>query len=481
MSQEQESQRPLVVDLDGTLIKTDLLVETANAFIVRRPFSILQLLRWLLKGKAELKARLAGAVALDVATLPYNADLLAWLRHEKAHGRELVLATASHRLLAEQVARHLQLFDRVLATEGAVNLKAIAKRDALVGLFGRQGFDYVGDHGCDAAVWASAARAHVVGSPARMPRTVRRAGNAGHTIVSGRRPLVALVKAMRPHQWLKNLLVFVPLLAAHAYGDAERLLQAVTAFFAFGLAASGVYLLNDLVDVAADRHHGRKRHRPFASGELGLMHGWLAWPSLLVAAFAMASMLPPMFAAAVAVYVAASTLYSLWLKRVPVLDVLVLAGLYTLRIIAGAAAVAAPLSFWLLSFSMFIFLSLAFMKRYSELKAVREAHGDSMLRGRGYASGDLDLVSSVGGSSGQVAVLVLALYIHDTPTAGLYAEPRFIWLACPLLLYWISRAWMIAHRGQMHQDPILFAMQDRVSWMVAALLALVFVLARVAW
>ena len=474
--------RPLVVDLDGTLIKTDLLAETASTFLVQRPLRALQLVAWLAQGRAELKAKLARAVQVDVSVLPYHAELLAWLRGEKAKGRRIVLATAADRVLADRVADHLQLFEHVLATEGKVNLKAGAKRDALVQLYGEGGFEYIGDDESDLVVWRSASQAHMVSGSADLRERVRPHGNLGRIFApDAGSPAIALLKAMRPHQWLKNLLLFVALFAAHLYGSTTSVMQAGMAFLAFGLAASSVYLLNDLVDVTADRRHASKRHRPLAAGELSLVRSWLAWPLLLVAACGLALPLPRDFMAILLLYVLASSMYSLWLKRVPVLDVLMLAGLYTLRIVAGAAAIAVPLSFWLLAFSMFVFLSLAFMKRYAELKSAREADPARALQGRGYSPQDLELVSSLGTAAGQVAVLVLALYIQDAHTSASYTEPRFIWLACPLVLYWISRAWMIAHRGRMHHDPILFALRDRVSWGVAVLLGAVFILAKSPW
>ena len=483
MSLAATAERPLVVDLDGTLVKTDLLVESASAFLVARPLHMLWLLGWLVRGRAVLKAQLAEAATIDVATLPYNQELLAWLEQEKARGRSLVLATASHRRLADAVAGHLQLFDRVLATDGTLNLKSEAKRDALVGLYGDGGYDYVGDAGADAAVWQSAGQAHAVTRSGRLPSVLRDHPNPGRAIRAATSlPAAALVRAMRPHQWLKNLLLFVPLVAAQRSGEPGAWVQALLGFLAFGLVASSVYLFNDLADVKADRHHARKRHRPFASGELAVLHGWIAWPLLLGAGLALSLLaLPRPFAATLVLYACTSTLYSLWFKQVPVLDVLVLAGLYTLRIIAGAAAIDVPVSFWLLSFSMFLFLSLAFMKRFSELQAARDAEQAEPLRGRGYGPRDLELVAGLGAAAGQVAVLVLALYVHDPRTAALYAEPRLVWLACPLLLYWILRAWLLAHRGQVNQDPILFAVQDRVSWIVVLLLGGVFALAKVAW
>lgn len=473
----------LVVDLDGTLIKTDLLAETASRFLIDQPFRFFKLLVWLAEGKSALKSRLAESTCIDVASLPYNEELLILLRTEKARGRRIVLATASHRLLAEQVAVHLNLFDEVLATDGITNLKASAKRDALVCRYGEQGFDYVGNDWPDVTVWQSAAKAHLVSNSASLIEKVRSYGNLGVLMGDGKPPLaVALFKAMRPHQWMKNLLVFIPLLAAHQYMHVASVMQAFLAFVVFGLTASSVYLLNDLVDVVDDRHHARKRHRPLASGNLSLLHGWAAWPVMLLSAFLLAGPvggMPWRFIASLALYVVLTMAYSLRLKQVPIVDVLTLAALYTLRIIAGAAAIAVPLSFWLLLFSMFLFLSLAFIKRYSELRAAREAGKVGILRGRGYDPQDLELVSSLGGSAGYTAVLVLALYVQDAHTASLYAAPQLIWLACPLLLYWISRAWLIAHRGNMHDDPIVFALKDRVSWAIVALFAAVFVLARV--
>lgn len=472
----------LVVDLDGTLIKTDLLAETASRFLIEQPFRFFKLLVWLAEGKGALKSHLAQCTSIDVASLPYNEELVSWLRAEKSQGRRIVLATASHRVLADLVSAHLGLFDDVFATDGNTNLKAKAKRDVLIGRYGEHGFDYVGNDWPDISVWQTAAKAHVVSGSRRLIEKVRSHGNLGILMGDGKPPVaVALFKAMRPHQWTKNLLVFIPLLAAHQYIHIVSVMQALLAFVVFGLAASSVYLLNDLVDVADDRHHARKRNRPMASGNLSLLHGWIAWPVLLLLAFALAGLvggLPWRFMAILGGYFGLTLAYSLRLKQIPIVDVLTLATLYTMRIIAGAAAIAVPLSFWLLSFSMFVFLSLAFIKRYSELRVARDAGQVGTLRGRGYDPQDLELVSSLGGSAGYTAVLVLALYIQDSNTASLYATPTIIWLACPLLLFWISRAWLIAHRGNMHDDPIVFALKDRLSWIIVSLFIAVFVLAK---
>jgi len=473
--------RCLVIDLDGTLIRTDLLVESTSQFLIQHPFQFFKPLLWFLRGKTTLKHELAQRVNLDVAALPYNTDVLDWLRAEKQSGRRLVLATASHRHWAEQVAQHLRLFDDVLATEGDVNLKSEAKAHALVNRFGERGFDYVGNDWPDLQVWARAHTAHVVDAPASLLQRTQAQGPVGQVFDSGApSSLMALLKAMRLHQWMKNLLVFAPLMAAHQYADVARDGLALLAFVAFSLTASSVYLLNDLVDVQDDRHHARKRHRPFASGSLSLAMGWLLWPLLWVAAAVLSlTCMPPMFSLSLGVYFVLTVAYSLYLKQLAVLDVLTLATLYTLRIMAGAAAIDVPLSFWLLLFSMFIFLSLALIKRYSELKVARDAGKTGALRGRGYEPDDLELVSSLGGSSGFIAVLVLALYIQDGQAEHLYAHPQLIWLVCPVLLFWISRAWLIAHRGHMHDDPIVFALKDKVSWGVGFFMLGVMALARV--
>jgi 4-hydroxybenzoate polyprenyltransferase len=472
---------PLVIDLDGTLIKTDLLLESANSFVFRYPMRVFKIIGWLAEGKSALKTHLAEVNHLDPESLPYNQSLLAWLREEKTKGRRLILATASHRLLAEKIAAHLDLFDEVLATEGDINLKSSYKRDALLERYGEKGFDYIGNEEADLPIWKVAGRAYAVSSSAKLIAEVKSIGNLERVFSDERGTfLPSLIRSIRPHQWMKNLLVFVPLLATHRYDDTASLLYVLMAFIIFGLTASSVYLLNDLIDVMDDRNHPRKKNRPFAAGDLSLLRGWVAWPLLLGAAFVSAFFFMPVpFTVVLIAYFFLTLVYSLRLKQSAIVDVIMLAGLYTMRVIAGATVIAAPLSFWLLTFSMFIFLSLAFIKRFSELKMVRDKGRDGKLQGRGYIQEDLEVVSSMGTGAGYLAVLVLALYIQDSHTAVLYQTPELIWLACPLLLYWISRMWLIAHRGNMHDDPIVFAIKDRKSWFVGFLFVAIFALARV--
>jgi len=472
------STLPLVVDLDGTLIKTNLLYEATSWFVTRHPLRIASLVRWMLGGRGVLNARLAEACVIEAAVLPYNDVLVAWLFEQKKKGRCLVLAAGSHRQLAESVAQHLACFDEVLTTEREIDLTSHCRRDLLISRFGEKGFDYVGSSASDLVVWQAANHAHVVSSSQRLISKVRSLGNIAEVFDIGSPPyLSSMCKALRPYQWSKNILVFVPLCAGHRYGDEANIVQTLLAFIVFCFTASSSYLLNDLADVADDRHHSRKRYRPFAAGHLSLLHGWLIWPSLLFLAFAIAILLmSPAFVGCLATYFVLTTAYSLRLKQSAAIDVLALAGLYTLRIVAGAAATDIPLSFWLMNFSMFIFLSLALMKRFSELKAIRLGSADR-IRGRGYGYNDANIVSGLGTASGYIAVLVLALYVQDIHSAELYRSPKFIWYMCPLLLFWISRAWLIAHRGEMHDDPVIFALKDRVTWWIGACVVVVFGLA----
>jgi len=466
---------PLVVDLDGTLIRSDLLLESGLMFVRQHPLRALAPLAWLASGKAHLKGELARHTELDVAGLPYDTRVIALIEEERAKGRQIILATASHQTYADQVAQHLKLFDQVLATAGGTNLSARRKRDRLVQEFGDKGFDYVGNSADDLPVWASARHAYVVNPERGVEARARALGNVERIVPSEVNPLRAWAKAMRFHQWAKNMLVFVPLLASHKVGRVDLLLDGMLAFLFFGLCASSVYLLNDLLDLPDDRQHATKRQRPFASGALSLKSGLLAFPALLVVAFAGSLwLLPPMFAAALAGYYVMTLAYSLVLKRRMVVDVITLALLYTVRIIAGTFAFAVAATFWMLAFSMFIFLSLALVKRYAELHDARNRGKTQPSSGRGYYTEDLPMLASLGGAAGYMSVMVLALYIQDQNTMALYRHPKLIWLACPLMLFWISRTWLMTHRGEMNEDPVVFAIKDKISLATGALFGMIF-------
>ncbi|HEY2347299.1 MAG TPA: UbiA family prenyltransferase [Xanthomonadaceae bacterium] len=454
----------LAVDLDGTLLKTDLLVESALELLSHRPWMVFRFPFWLMRGKAHLKREIARRVELDLASMPWDERVLGLVR-EHSGRRPLALCTASDEKLASAVAEHLGMFDVVLASDGSRNLSGPAKAAVLCERYGERGFDYAGNERADLAVWAQARAAIVVNAPASLARAAGRSCTLDrHWPAEGPR-WKSWTRELRLHQWLKNILVFVPMLAAHQFLDPQAWLRCATGWFAFSLCASSTYLVNDLLDLTADRHHPGKRNRPFASGRLPLTHGLIVAPLLMLAAFGVAFRLSPFFAGVLAVYYVLTLAYSFRLKKRVMVDVIALAGLYTVRIIAGSVLVATPPSFWLLAFSMFLFLSLAMVKRYTELLGL-VSRGKDKASGRGYSVEDLPLVQSLGAASGYQAVLVLALYINSTASELLYRRPQVLWLLCPLLLYWISRVWIIAHRGLMREDPVVFAATDRTSQVI---------------
>jgi len=464
----------IAVDLDGTLTLTDTLHESALCLLRDRPVNVLALPFWLLGGKAALKAQVADRVDLNVSTLPYNTALIDWLKEERAAGKWIVLCTATDIRVAQAVADHLGLFDEVLASDGLTNNAGVKKRAALEAKYGVKGYDYAGNSAADIAVWAGARQAIVVNATDAITKQAAQVATVSKVFSPQAVTLSHWRRVFRVHQWLKNLLLFVPLLAAHQIGNVQSLSTLILAFVSFSLCASAVYMANDLLDLESDRKHPRKRHRPFASAAVPIKVGAVLTPLFSIASLALGLAVGTAFTAWLVVYFLLTCAYSLWLKRLALIDCLTLAALYTLRIIAGAAVVAITLSFWLLAFSVFIFLSLAFVKRYAELQVQA---GNSHAHGRGYAVTDAPLVQTLGITAGYAAVLVLALYLHGETVVTLYAQPQLIWFAVPLMLFWVSWVWMKAHRGEMHDDPIVFAIKDKASLAVAVLTAVSFLLA----
>jgi 4-hydroxybenzoate polyprenyltransferase len=470
------SSLPLCVDCDGTLLRTDLLHESVLVLVKRRPLSVFLLPFWLLRGKAYLKQRIAERVRIDVGALPYDERVLALVRDARAAGRTTVLATASPRGQADAVAAHLALFDVVVATDGGTNVSGSHKAERLETLYGRRGFVYAGNSRTDLPVWEKSGGAIVVGAPASLAAAAAKLVPVLAVLSRPAPSLRPYAEAIRVHQWLKNLLVFVPLLAAHRLDDPRAVWLSGLAFGAFCLCASAVYVINDLLDLAADRAHERKRNRAFASGAIPVAHGIVLAPLLLGLAIGVATQLPPLFALALLGYFVATCLYSFWLKNQVIVDIMLLASLYTVRILAGAAATSIVPSFWLLAFSMFLFLSLATVKRYSEMLVVLQRSA-TRTAGRGYFVSDLPVLLSLGTSAGYSAILILALYVNGGDTASLYANRWPLWLVPGALLYWISRIWMKTHRGEMHDDPVVFAATDRQSWALAIVVAIAVFLA----
>jgi len=469
---------PLCVDLDGTLLRTDLLHETLLQLLRAEPWKVPLLPLWLAGGKAAFKRRVAGGVELDAALLPYREDLLEWLRSEKAAGRRLVLATASDGELARAVATHLGLFDEVFASDGTTNAGGDAKRDLLVARFGEKGFDYAGDAPVDLPVWRAARRAVLVATSPGLAKEAGRQTEVEREFPPERLSVRSFAEAVRVRQWVKNLLVFVPVLTALRIRDGEALASAALAFVALSLCASGLYVVNDLVDLPSDRGHRTKRKRPFASGALPVRLGALLVPLLLAASALVAAYLPLSARVLLGTYLVSATLYTFWLKKKVLVDVFALALLYTLRVLLGGAAAGIPVSPWLLAFSIFVFLSLAFAKRASELFNLRAENREGA-SGRDWFVWDNLAVTMLGVASAYLAGLVLAIYVHSEDVKRLYGHPGWLWALVPLCLYWMSRVWILVGRGAMDEDPIVFATRDRVTfWLALVTLAFLLMAAR---
>lgn len=463
---------PLCVDLDYTLLRTDTLHECFLDVLRQRPARLLMIPLWLVRGRVLLKRKLAESCDFDPATLPYRQELVCDLRTAREAGRKLVLATAADAGIARKVADHLGLFDVVLTSDGRTNLKGASKGHVLATSFGTGQFDYVGDNQGDIAVWQCARRAWVVGFPAAVERVKREHIEVERVYTPRRIPTwKAFLRVLRPHQWVKNLLIFVPIAAAHSFFDLTRWWQAGLMFTAFSMSASAGYIVNDLLDVRSDRVHATKRTRPFASGDLALPLG-IAAPILFLVALAIALVLPGRSALIVAAYFAVSVLYSRVLKAKPIADVIVLTCLYGLRIIAGGESTRIAVSVWLLSLSTFIFLSLALAKRSTELRLTQRS-GLPAPQSRGYQFGDLPLIDTMGVAAGYLSSMVMMVYLQSAEVLRMYRHPRYLWLVLPILLSWVSHVWLIAHRGEMTDDPVVFVMTNPVSLFLMAAAAAV--------
>lgn len=485
-----DQEIPLYVDLDGCLLRTDTLWESFAAALRAHPVLACLALGALLRGRAALKQRLASIGRPDIGSLPLHRAFLGWLREQHEQGRRLILATAADAAIAGQVVDTVRsnqgdpLFAGALSSDGATNLKGAAKLAAIRADADGQPFDYCGNGPEDLVIFAAARGAIVVGASRRTVEAAQRAATV-LAIHDPRHPIGermgAWLRAVRPHQWLKNLLVLVPLATSFHFDDARAVGCAALAFVAFSLAASSGYLLNDLLDLASDRLHPRKRARPFASGELPVRDGFVAAAILFFAAIALALLIGAAFTFWVLVYLAMTGVYSAVGKRVALLDVTILAGLYTVRVLAGGAAIVVEVSFWLLAFSVFLFFSLALVKRCAELVAQLE-RSERTAEGRSYAPDDLPVLQMLGVSTSVAALVVLALYTQIPEVLQRYAAPKILWLILAGLLILLGRLWLATARGRMHDDPLVFLMQDAASrWIVVSLLVLFTAAALLHW
>jgi 4-hydroxybenzoate polyprenyltransferase len=455
----QASNKPLCVDLDGTLIRTDLLHEALFMLLRINVLYIFMIPIWLLAGKAHLKAQIARRVMPDAKGLPFNAELLQWLKDQKKSGRELVLATASHQRYATAVAEHLKIFNSVEASNDTVNLSSSVKADRLVERFGEGGFDYAGNSKDDFKVWDKARRAIVVGREADAIKYARKQHAQRLQEKQEKSRLRVWLKAMRVHQWLKNTLLFVPAILDFQVFEMITFLHLALAFFAFSLCASGVYLINDMIDIEVDRKHKTKCKRPIASGLISVSDALFASICLFSASLFISQFLPLAFTGILLLYFFITAIYSFFLKRLLLIDVLTLAGLFTIRVVAGSAAVGGMVSTWLLAFCVFFFLSLALVKRFVEISG-QLTHSNRATSGRGYQPIDLETLGQAGMTSGFASVVVLALFIDSPMISQTFSNPQLIWLVCPLVLYLLMRIWVLARRNEMNDDPVVFLMTD---------------------
>jgi 4-hydroxybenzoate polyprenyltransferase len=475
MSNKNKTQF-IAVDLDGTITFTDTLHESVLTLVRNKPFFLFLLPFWLIKGVAYLKLKVAEISLLDVKTLPYNLPLIDWLKVQKTNGKKIILCTAANERVAFAVSEHLGFFDYVIASDANTNLKSTKKRNALEKRFGTKGYDYAGNSNADIEVWAGARHAIVVNASSAVHQNATQVTSVSHTFSSERVKISDWLRALRVHQWLKNLLLFVPILAAQSFDSIQTFNSLLMAFISFSLCASSVYITNDLLDLESDRQHTRKKHRPFASAKLSILVGISISIILAVLSIALGAIVGKDFLTILVLYIFLTSAYSLMLKSIVLVDCLTLATLYTVRIIAGAAAASLALSFWLLAFSVFIFLSLALVKRYAELLA-QEKVGKRIAHGRGYEVSDAPLLQTLGVSSGYISALVMALYLKTDDIILMYTYPSAIWIFLPILLFWVSWVWLKASRGEMHDDPIVFAIKDKTSIFVALLTVVIFMYA----
>lgn len=466
----------IVVDLDGTLIRTNTLWESLLLLAKQEPFKFLIAPFWLLGGMSYLKKRIFDYVEPDASVLPYNTEILSFLQKSKEEGKTLILASATDERLVKKVAEHLELFDSAFGTTSNNDMKGKHKLEIINHICNGNTFDYIGNEKADILIWEASDKAYVVSNSKKLIDKLPKKIDKVH-VFSSPRNLKTYVEAIRPHQWVKNILLFVPLILAHEITSVYKIFTIFIAFWTMSLCASSAYILNDLLDIESDRHHSTKRNRPFATGLISIPTGLAMSLFLLLLSFSIGLLfLPNQFIATLLSYFILSTMYSLFLKKYFLVDVITLSSLYSLRIYAGSVAISVVLTPWLLAFSSFFFLNLSFLKRYIELREY-ESCEKKKLKGRGYMTNDIQVVQSSGIASGFMSVLILYLYITNSrEVTELYSNPMWLWFIGPFLIYWVTRIWLLAQRGNVDSDIILFTIKDVASWIVGIVIATIIAL-----
>jgi len=478
MISENKKLRPLFVDLDGTLVSTDTLWESCLLFLKGHPLQFWKIFVWLFRGKAHFKEQIALNVNLNAELLPYKDEVVKYASNVKEKNRDVYLLTAANQRVADSISKSIKIFTAAIGSSSKINLRGKEKLHAIKDLIGKNPFDYIGDSKADIPIWNEAHTAIIGANSDSIANKICKGANEIILLKNDKiNKFKQWIKALRLHQWSKNMLLFLALFMSHRFLELNLFFQVVTAFVSFSLSASAVYILNDLFDLEADRKHPSKKYRPFAAGNLSVANGVIAIPILLIISFVLAiSFLPNAFTIILVIYLFTTTSYSLYLKEQLFLDVIILGALYTLRVLAGGLAIGIEVSTWLLGFSMFFFLSLAFMKRYADLLLIKN-NEQKELFGRGYSVIDLDIVQKLGISSGFISLLILALYIKGDQVMILYKFPELIWITIPILLYWLMRMWFVAHKGKMSDDPIIFAIKDKNSYVMFFLIVAILVIA----
>ncbi len=474
--EKDEFLRPVCVDLDHTLIQTDSLIESIFLTIKAKPWFLLVMPFLFLLNRAKLKAKVASLSTIDPVYLPYNDAVIFYLKRMAKRGHPIYLVTGANQKIASAIGNYLQIFSGVYASSDTLNLVGKAKADLLVKQFGERGFEYIGDSKADLAVWQHARTGSLVSNSMSLLAQAKGLTEIENVFPVKSGKLKASIKELRIYQWFKNVLVFLPMLLAHRFNEGTAILNSVLAFLAFSFMASATYVINDLSDLDADRRHDDKEHRPFASGVLPLSMAAILVPVMVGTSAFFASFLNASFAAVLLAYVITTNLYTFYLKRVPMADIVILSSLYSIRLVGGGVVNDIEISPWLAAFTGFLFISLAMIKRCSEL-LILQGKGESKTSGRGYSVVDIPIIVSFGSASGYGAILVLALYINSEVAKAQYKSERLLWCICPLMIYWISRMWFLANRGLITHDPVKFTMTDRVSWGVFALAAIIWYVA----
>jgi 4-hydroxybenzoate polyprenyltransferase len=461
---------PLCIDLDGSLINTDIIFESMAVAI--RHLSSLKALLWLTKGKAQFKEKLAGEIIPNPTFLPYNEAVLNYLKEQKSSGRYLVLATACNKKIALSVSQHLGLFDEVIASDSKKNLRGTAKAKALIERFGDRGFSYLGNDRTDLEVWKAAQTGVLVNTNNSVAARAESLVELEANLSQPQNKIKAILLALRPHHWLKNLLVFVPIILSSAFSDFEAWIQTCIVFGSLCATASGIYLINDIFDIEADRQHSSKRYRPIACGTFSIKRAFVLVLTMLLIGFFLSAITSTFIL--VFTYAVIGIAYSAYLKKQPLLDIFTLAGFYTIRLFIGGVASGYLVSLWLLAYSVFLFLSLAIVKRLTEIRQLSISSKDRLV-GRGYLREDSNILQTMGVGSSFVSAVVLALYVQSDVAAKAYAHPEILWGIVPMSLFWQCRMWLSSSRGNMHDDPIVFAVKDRITWAIGIVLILILI------